>query len=66
LVDQDQPQLVIRGKQAIDDHSDEARYITAALANLSQPTFASKVIGERHSYRLAQNGRWRANTESRS
>lgn len=52
-VDKDQPQLVIRGKQAIDDHPDETGEIPAALANLSQPTFASKLIRERHSYRLA-------------
>ena len=48
---------MIRGKQAIDDDSDETGEIPAALANLSQPTFASKVIGERHAYRLAQNER---------
>ncbi|MEW9586865.1 hypothetical protein [Paraburkholderia sp. DGU8] len=56
----------MRGKQPIDDDSDEARQIAAALANLPQPTFASKMIGEWHAYRVAQNERWRASTESRS
>lgn len=44
LVDKEQPQLVILGKQAIDDDSNQTGQMLAALANLPQATFASKVI----------------------
>ena len=43
LVDKEQPQLVILGKQAIDDDSNQTGKMLAALANLPQGTFASKV-----------------------
>jgi len=43
LVDKEQPQLVILGKQAIDDDSNQTGQMLAALANLPQATFASKV-----------------------
>ncbi len=43
LVDKEQPQLVILGKQAIDDDSNQTGQMLAALANLPQGTFASKV-----------------------
>ena len=43
LVDQEQPQLVILGKQAIDDDSNQTGQMLAALAGLPQATFASKV-----------------------
>ncbi|MGU3779088.1 electron transfer flavoprotein subunit beta/FixA family protein [Burkholderia metallica] len=43
LVDREQPQLVILGKQAIDDDSNQAGQMLAALAGLPQATFASKV-----------------------
>ncbi|RDU99461.1 electron transfer flavoprotein subunit beta/FixA family protein [Trinickia dinghuensis] len=43
LVDKDQPQLVILGKQAIDDDSNQTGQMLAALAGLPQATFASKV-----------------------
>ena len=43
LVDKEQPQLVILGKQAIDDDSNQTGQMLAALAGLSQATFASKV-----------------------
>jgi electron transfer flavoprotein beta subunit len=44
LVDKEQPQLVIVGKQAIDDDSNQTGQMLAALANLPQATFASKVV----------------------
>src|SRR6201987_1181980 len=44
LVDSEQPQLVILGKQAIDDDFNQTGQMLAALANLPQATFASKVI----------------------
>src|ERR1700737_4490453 len=44
LVDREQPQLVILGKQAIDDDSNQTGQMLAALANLPQATFASKVV----------------------
>ncbi|WP_026229705.1 electron transfer flavoprotein subunit beta/FixA family protein [Trinickia symbiotica] len=43
IVDKEQPQLVILGKQAIDDDSNQTGQMLAALANLPQATFASKV-----------------------
>ncbi|MBF0792982.1 electron transfer flavoprotein subunit beta/FixA family protein [Escherichia coli] len=43
LVDKEQPQLVILGRQAIDDDSNQTGQMLAALADLPQATFASKV-----------------------
>jgi electron transfer flavoprotein beta subunit len=43
LVDKEQPGLVIVGKQAIDDDCNQTGQMLAALANLPQGTFASKV-----------------------
>ncbi|MEY4414726.1 MAG: hypothetical protein RIQ53_2019, partial [Pseudomonadota bacterium] len=43
LVDQEQPGLVILGKQAIDDDCNQTGQMLAALAKLPQATFASKV-----------------------
>lgn len=43
LVDKEQPQLVILGKQAIDDDSNQTGQMLAALADLPQATFASQV-----------------------
>ena len=43
LVDKEQPGLVILGKQAIDDDCNQTGQMLAALAGLSQATFASKV-----------------------
>ena len=44
LIDKEQPQLVILGKQAIDDDSNQTGQMVAALAGLPQATFASKVL----------------------
>ncbi|HET7863792.1 MAG TPA: electron transfer flavoprotein subunit beta/FixA family protein [Burkholderiaceae bacterium] len=44
LVDKEQPQLVILGKQAIDDDCNQTGQMLAALADLPQATFASKVV----------------------
>ena len=43
LIDKEQPQLVILGKQAIDDDANQTGQMLAALANWPQATFASKV-----------------------
>ena len=43
LIDKEQPQLVILGKQAIDDDANQTGQMLAALADLPQGTFASKV-----------------------
>ena len=43
LVDKEQPGLIILGKQAIDDDCNQTGQMLAALANLPQATFASKV-----------------------
>src|SRR5438105_2219457 len=43
LADKEQPQLIILGKQAIDDDANQTGQMLAALADLPQATFASKV-----------------------
>ena len=44
LVDREQPKIVILGKQAIDDDSNQTGQMLAALADLPQATFASKLV----------------------
>ena len=43
LVDKEQPSLIILGKQAIDDDCNQTGQMLAALTDLPQATFASKV-----------------------
>jgi len=43
VVDKEQPQICILGKQAIDDDANQTGQMLAALADLPQATFASKV-----------------------
>ena len=43
IVEKEQPQLVILGKQAIDDDNNQTGQMLAALAGLPQATFASKL-----------------------
>ncbi|SOE46506.1 electron transfer flavoprotein beta subunit [Caballeronia arationis] len=43
VVDKEAPQLIILGKQAIDDDSNQTGQMLAALAGLAQATFASKM-----------------------
>ncbi|UXH77093.1 electron transfer flavoprotein subunit beta/FixA family protein [Roseateles amylovorans] len=43
LVDKEQPQMVILGKQAIDDDCNQTGQMLAALTGMPQGTFASKV-----------------------
>jgi electron transfer flavoprotein beta subunit len=43
-VDQEKPQLVILGKQAIDDDCSQTGQMLAAMLNWPQATFASKVV----------------------
>ena len=43
LVDKEQPSLIILGKHAIDDDANQTGQMLAALADLPQATFASKV-----------------------
>ena len=43
VMDKEQPQLVILGKQAIDDDANQTGQMLAALAGLAQAAFASKV-----------------------
>ncbi|RWE24131.1 MAG: electron transfer flavoprotein subunit beta/FixA family protein, partial [Mesorhizobium sp.] len=44
VVDAEQPGLVILGKQAIDDDSNQTGQMLAALLGWAQGTFASKVV----------------------
>ncbi|MBY0468200.1 MAG: electron transfer flavoprotein subunit beta/FixA family protein, partial [Burkholderiaceae bacterium] len=49
LVDREQPGLIILGKQAIDDDCNQTGQMLAALGDLPQATFASKVeVAEGH------------------
>ncbi len=43
IVDKEQPGLIIAGKQAIDDDANQTGQMLAALADLPQATFASKI-----------------------
>jgi electron transfer flavoprotein beta subunit len=43
LLDREQPQLAILGKQAIDDDANQTGQMLAALAGIAQATFASKL-----------------------
>jgi electron transfer flavoprotein beta subunit len=43
IVDKEKPDLVILGKQAIDDDANQTGQMLAALADLPQATFASKI-----------------------
>jgi len=49
LVEQEKPQLVIIGKQAIDDDANQTGQMLAGLLGWGQGTFASKVIIENNS-----------------
>jgi electron transfer flavoprotein beta subunit len=44
IVEKEEPQLIITGKQAIDDDNSQTGQMLAALAGLSQATFASEVV----------------------
>ena len=44
LVDKEKPQLVLMGKQAIDDDANQTAQMLAALCGLPQATFASKMV----------------------
>jgi electron transfer flavoprotein beta subunit len=44
LVDKEKPELVILGKQAIDDDSNQTGQMLAALMGVPQATFASKIV----------------------
>jgi electron transfer flavoprotein beta subunit len=46
VADKEQPQLIILGKQAIDDDSNQVGQMLAALLDWPQATFASKVVLE--------------------
>jgi len=46
LIDKEKPQLVLVGKQAIDDDANQTAQMLAALAGLPQATFASKMAVE--------------------
>jgi electron transfer flavoprotein beta subunit len=46
LADREQPQLIILGKQAIDDDANQTGQMLAALLGWPQATFASKVVLE--------------------
>ena len=55
LLDKEQPNLVILGKQAIDDDCTQTGQMLAALADLPQATFASKVELAAESVRVTRD-----------
>jgi len=54
VADKEQPQLVIFGKQAIDDDANQTGQMFAALMGWAQGTFASKVVKEGDSLRVTR------------
>ena len=46
IVETEQPGLILMGKQAIDDDSNQTAQMTSALLNWPQATFASKIVLE--------------------
>jgi electron transfer flavoprotein beta subunit len=54
IVDKEQPQLVILGKQSIDSDNNQTGQMLAALADWSQGTFASEVVVERDSVQVTR------------
>ena len=46
IADKENPQICILGKQAIDDDSNQTGQMLAALMNVPQATFASKIVIE--------------------
>jgi electron transfer flavoprotein beta subunit len=54
VVDQEQPGLVILGKQAIDDDSNQTGQMLAALLGWSQATFASKLEVEGSDFKVTR------------
>jgi hypothetical protein len=59
LVDKDKPQLVVMGKQAIDDDANQTGQMLAVLADLPQATFASRSAAARPSSRARSTAGWR-------
>jgi electron transfer flavoprotein beta subunit len=60
VVDKEQPQLVILGKQAIDSDNNQTGQMLAALSGYGQGTFASKVEVAATACRDPRNRRRRA------
>ena len=60
IAEEEQPQLVILGKQAIDDDNNATGQMLAALLGWPQGTFASKVEVVGDSVDRHPRGRWRA------
>ncbi|MBA1914167.1 electron transfer flavoprotein subunit beta/FixA family protein, partial [Escherichia coli] len=54
VVDAEQPGLVILGKQAIDDDSNQTGQMLAALLGWSQATFASKLEVEGNDFKVTR------------
>ncbi|MCC4117556.1 electron transfer flavoprotein subunit beta/FixA family protein [Aromatoleum toluclasticum] len=54
VAEREQPQLVICGKQAIDDDANQTGQILAALMGWAQATFASKVVVEGETLRVTR------------
>ncbi|HYI26721.1 MAG TPA: electron transfer flavoprotein subunit beta/FixA family protein, partial [Bradyrhizobium sp.] len=54
IVDEEQPGLVILGKQAIDDDSNQTGQMLAALLGWSQATFASKLEVEGSDFKVTR------------
>ena len=54
IVDKENPDLIILGKQAIDDDSNQTGQMLAALLNYSQGTFASEVVMNNNSIEVTR------------
>jgi electron transfer flavoprotein beta subunit len=54
ICQKESPQLVIMGKQAIDDDSNQTGQMLAALLGWSQATFASKIVTEKETIQVTR------------
>lgn len=54
VVDKEQPQLIILGKQSIDGDNNQTGQMLGALANMGQGTFASEVVVEGDSVKVTR------------
>ena len=66
VIEREGPEIVIIGKQAIDDDCNQTGQMLAALLGWPQATFASKIAIEGEQRRGDARGRWRARDRSRS
>ncbi len=66
VAENEKPDLIIMGKQAIDDDCNQAGQMLAGLLGWPQGTFASKIELQRRQVQSGARGRWRTRDASSS